>query len=118
MSYSNSITHKKNGNKTLCGKFFSPYMTEAEDYSCRACMFKHKKDIEMNRDIVFVTVSGVTYQMALKNLKRYMNALLGKEYKVSKRHEGSFSKYVDFEKNYGLLKTRRATVKTIKQEIV
>jgi hypothetical protein len=76
-------------------------METALDYNCKTCKKREIAMMKAEYDVVFVTISGITYKMATRNLKKHAMKLIGKEYKVSKRHEGNWETYLTFVKNYG-----------------
>lgn len=96
-----TIKHAGVGKYTLCKRFISPYMEKAIDYDCKVCKKRATAMMKSEYDVVFVTISGITYKMAMRNLKKHAMKLIGLEYKVSKMHIGSWSTYLDFQRNYG-----------------
>lgn len=96
-----TIKHARDGKYTLCKKFISVHMETSEDYDCKVCTKRAKLINEMEHDVVYVTISGITYRMATRNLKRKAHRLAGLEYKVGKKFEGKWETYAIFEKNYG-----------------
>lgn len=96
-----TIKHARDGRYTLCKRFISPYMETSLDYDCKTCKKRAEMIKKLEYDVVFVTISGITYKMAMRNLKKHVTRLIGLEYKVSKMHIGTWSTYLDFQRNYG-----------------